>query len=81
MPSPQYADDTLIAARGEPKDAVSLKLLLEHFAEATILHINYKQKGIVVVAPSGRHRNYSRLGPLSSGENYPSYRTLPVGDH
>lgn len=75
----QHADDTLIVARGEPEDAAGLKLLLEHFAEATRLHINYKQKGIVV--PSGRHRNYSRLGPLSVLKTTHNTSTLPIGDH
>ena len=45
----QYADDTLIVVRGDPADVASLKQLLDLFAEATGLRINYNKSTSVPV--------------------------------
>ncbi|CAN6236003.1 unnamed protein product [Urochloa humidicola] len=46
-PTLQYADDTLIVLRGAMVDVQCLKLVLDLFAEATGLHINYTKSTVV----------------------------------
>ena len=43
----QYADDTLIALRAEKQDVLKLRQLLDQFADATGLKINFHKSTVV----------------------------------
>jgi hypothetical protein len=45
----QYADDTLLLVRGELEDVQSLRLMLDQFASATGLQINYSKSTAVPI--------------------------------
>lgn len=51
LPCPvlQFADDTLVVIRGEPEDVQSLKSLLDNFAAATGLKINFDKTTAVPI--------------------------------
>lgn len=45
----QYADDTLVVIRGEPQDVQNLKSILDSFAAATGLKINFNKTTVVPI--------------------------------
>lgn len=45
----QYADDTLIVIRGEPKDVQCLKATLDSFAETIGLKIHFSKTTVVTI--------------------------------
>ena len=45
----QYEDDTLVVIRGEFQDILNLKIILDRFAAATGLRINYSQSTAVPI--------------------------------
>lgn len=45
----QYADDTLIVVCGDSEDVANLKMLLDLFADATGLKINYNKSTVVLI--------------------------------
>jgi hypothetical protein len=48
-PSLQYADDTLIILRADPADVSRLKAILDQFAMATGLKINFHKSTAVLM--------------------------------
>jgi hypothetical protein len=78
LPCPvlQYADDTLIVVRGEPNDVANLKRLLDMFADANGLKINYNKSTAVPI-----HMNEAQIQQCISTLACKRDSFVPISKH
>jgi hypothetical protein len=78
LPCPvlQYADDTLIVVRGEPNDVANLKQLLDMFADANGLKINYNKSTAVPI-----HMNEAQIQQCISTLACKRDSFVPISKH